>query len=215
MTPFSRSIVGGVRSSDAKILYEETTPDTDPLGPENVLIGLYRAFYRHGGCPPPASRHHIMAARSPLTGTVSGESNVGGSWACPLQEATGVRRHCDHGQGGQSPVYLWIHDGGAEIRDARPIWGRDAYDARRPGSGPRPWKRPPAAVIGQAGERLAGVASIPHIGSGGQGGRPNGPGGRDGVQEPEGHGGLTGPGRSPLADARRPQGGYQGPACPM
>jgi aldehyde:ferredoxin oxidoreductase len=50
-----------------------------------------------------------------------------------------------------------------EFRDARPIWGKDSYESAE-------WlkqetaKEATAAVIGPAGERMAKIASIPHIG---------------------------------------------------
>ncbi len=149
--------VGGVGPA-AKILYEETTPETDPLGPENVLMAFTGPFT--GTRVPSSSRHHVVA-RSPLTG-LFGESNVGGSWGVHFKKA-GYDGIVIRGQADQ-PVYLWIHEDGAEIRDARPIWGQDAFVSAD-------WlksettKRATAAVIGPAGERLARVASIPHVGS--------------------------------------------------
>jgi aldehyde:ferredoxin oxidoreductase len=149
--------VGGVGIA-AKILYEETTPETDPLGPENVLMAFTGPFT--GTRVPSSSRHHVVA-RSPLTG-LFGESNVGGSWGVHFKK-TGYDGIVIRGQADQ-PVYLWIHEDGAEIRDARPIWGRDAFESAD-------WlksettKRATAAVIGPAGERLARVASIPHVGT--------------------------------------------------
>ena len=141
----------------AKLLYDETSADTDPLGPENRLIAFTGPFT--GTAAPSAGRHHVMA-RSPLNG-LFGESNVGGSWAVHFKK-TGFDGIIVRGRADR-PVYLWIHDGGAEIRDAGPIWGRDAYDSAR-------WLKAEtaqtatAAVIGPAGERQAGIAGIPHIG---------------------------------------------------
>ena len=66
--------------------------------------------------------------------------------------------------GRRTAPYLWIHDGVAEIRDARPVWGKNTYETAD-------WlkkqtsEKATVAVIGQAGERMAGLASIPHIGS--------------------------------------------------
>jgi len=149
--------VGGV-GLGAKILYEETTPDTDPLGPDNMLIAFTGPYT--GTRVPSSSRHHLVA-RSPLTG-LFGESDVGGSWGVHFKK-TGFDGIAVTGKA-DSPVYLWIHDEGVEIRDARPIWGKDSYESAR-------WlksettERASAAVIGPAGERLVKVASIPHIGN--------------------------------------------------
>jgi len=148
--------VGGA-GIGAKILYEETTPSTDPLGPENVLMAMTGPYT--GTAVPSSSRHHMMA-RSPLTNLL-GESNVGGSWAVQFKRAgfdgiaiTGKSEH---------PVYLWIHDGGIEFRDARPIWGKDSSESAAFLKS-ETTEKATAAVIGPAGERLARVASIPHIG---------------------------------------------------
>jgi aldehyde:ferredoxin oxidoreductase len=151
-----KKYVGGV-GIEAKILYQETTPSTDPLGPENVLMAVTGPYT--GTAVPSSSRHHMMA-RSPLTNLL-GESNVGGSWAVQLKKAgfdgiaiTGKSEH---------PVYLWVHDGGVEFRDARPIWGKDSYESTAFLKS-KTTEKATVAVIGPAGERLARVASIPHIG---------------------------------------------------
>lgn len=62
------------------------------------------------------------------------------------------------------PVYVAISEDKAEIRDAAEIWGQDAEESAK-------WlkaqtsKKAAAAVIGQAGERLAPIAGVPHIGT--------------------------------------------------
>lgn len=141
----------------AKILYEETDASPDPLGPDNLLLAFTGPFT--GTSVPSSSRHHLMS-RSPLTGLI-GESNVGGSWGVHFKKA-GFDGLVVAGLS-DSPVYLWIHDGGVEIRDAGPIWGKDSYDSAAWLKGETSPKAT-VAVIGPAGERLAKVASIPHIG---------------------------------------------------
>jgi aldehyde:ferredoxin oxidoreductase len=141
----------------ARILYDETDARTDPLGPENVLAAFTGPFT--GTKVPSTSRHHIMA-RSPLTG-ILGESNVGGSWAVHFKKC-GYDGLVVTGQA-EAPVYLWVNDAGAEIRDAAPAWGQDAYAAAAWVKGQTAAKAT-VAVIGPAGEKLAPIASIPHIG---------------------------------------------------
>jgi len=148
--------IGGVGIA-VKISYAETTPETDPLGPDNVLVAFTGPFT--GTRVPSSSRHHYVAL-SPQTG-VLGESNVGGSWGVQLKKA-GFDGVVVTGKA-DSPVFLWIHDGRAELRDAGLIWGQDAFDSTA-------WlksqtsEKATAAVIGQAGENLVRFASIPHIG---------------------------------------------------
>ncbi|MDW7772841.1 MAG: aldehyde ferredoxin oxidoreductase family protein [Desulfobulbaceae bacterium] len=140
----------------ARILYDETGPDTDPLGPENVLAAFTGPFTDTS--VPSASRHHLMAL-SPLTG-ILGESSVGGSWGVYFKR-TGYDGLVITGRS-DTPVYIWIHDNGVEIRDAGPVWGMDCVD----GAG---WlkaetdSRARVAIIGEAGERLVRFASISHI----------------------------------------------------
>ena len=149
--------VGGAGVA-AKILYEETDAGTDPLGPDNRIIAFTGPYT--GTSVPSSSRHHLVA-RSPLTGFL-GESNVGGSWGVHFKKA-GLDGLVLTGRADR-PAYLWIHDGGAEIREAGPVWGQDSTDSAA-------WlktqtaSQASVAVIGPAGERLARIASIPHIGT--------------------------------------------------
>jgi len=141
----------------ARILYDETDAATDPLGPANLLAAFTGPFT--GTRVPSTSRHHVMA-RSPLTG-IFGESNVGGSWSVHFKKC-GYDGLVVIGRA-DAPVYLWISDDGAEIRDAAPIWGLDAYESAAWVKG-RTAATATVAVIGPAGEKLAPIASIPHIG---------------------------------------------------
>ncbi len=149
--------VGGA-GLGARLLYDETSPDTDPLGPENILAAMTGPFT--DSRVPSSSRHHVMG-RSPLTGLL-GESNVGGSWAVHFKR-TGYDGIVVTGRA-DTPVYLWIHDGGVEIRDARPVMGKDSLESAQ-------WlksqttDKASAAVIGPSGERLVRIAGIPHVGS--------------------------------------------------
>ncbi len=149
--------VGGA-GPGTRLLYDETTATTDPLGPENVLIAMTGPFT--DSRVPSSSRHHVMA-RSPLTGLL-GESNVGGSWAVHFKK-TGYDGIVVTGKA-DTPVYLWIHDGGVEIRDARPITGKDSLESAEWLKG-QTTDKASAAVIGPAGERMVRIAGIPHVGT--------------------------------------------------
>ena len=152
-----RKYIGGVGLA-ARVLHDNTGPDTDPLGPDNVLTAFTGPFT--GTRVPSASRHHIMAL-SPLTG-ILGESNVGGSWAVHFKN-TGFDGIAITGRADR-PVYIWIGDEGAEIRDAQPIWGKDTYDSAA-WLKSRTIDKASVAVIGPAGERGVRYASISHIGT--------------------------------------------------
>lgn len=152
-----RKYLGGL-GLGLKFLLEETGPETDPLSEKNILAAFTGPCTATG--VPTSGRHHVVT-RSPMTGLFGG-SNIGGSWAVDCKRA-GFDGVVVNGKA-DSPVYLWIHDGTVEIRDARPIWGKNANESAQ-------WlkeqttEKATVAVIGMAGERMAGIAGIPHIGT--------------------------------------------------
>jgi aldehyde:ferredoxin oxidoreductase len=151
-----RKYLGGV-GLGARFIYSETSAATAPLAPENTIAAFTGPFT--GTVVPSSSRHHIVA-RSPLTGFF-GESNVGGSWAVHLKKA-GYDGILISGRA-EHPVYLWINEEGAYIRDAKQIWGMETYEAAAQLKAETAAKAT-AAVIGPAGERGVPLAGIPHIG---------------------------------------------------
>ncbi|MCX6093593.1 MAG: aldehyde ferredoxin oxidoreductase family protein [Candidatus Bipolaricaulota bacterium] len=144
--------IGG-RGFTSKIQFDRTTPKTDPLGPDNVLIFATGPLT---GTPASSTARFTIGARSPLTGLL-GDSNIGGFWGPELKFAgfdmvivTGKAEH---------PVYLWINDGAVEIRDAAALWGRTVFETedalkRELGDKVR------IASIGPAGENLVKYACV-------------------------------------------------------
>jgi len=146
-----RQFMGG-RTFGAYTLLQEIPAGADPLGPENKLVfatGVLTYSKLSG-----ASRFSVLA-KSPLTGGY-GESEASGWWG-PELVAAGFNAVILEGQA-ETPVYLWLNDGVAEIRDASPIWGmtnRKAYDWLVAEHG-----RARIAQIGPAGENLVRYAHI-------------------------------------------------------
>ena len=148
----ARRFLGG-RGINAWLLAEHIGPETDPLGPENILVlscGLLT-----GTEAPSSSRLHI-GARSPLTGLL-GSSNVGGHFGAELC-AAGVQTLLIRGCA-RRPVMLWIDGDQAELRDATRLWGLDSRTAAESlrtelGKGVR------LAVIGVGGENLVRYACV-------------------------------------------------------
>jgi len=103
----------------AKILWDRTGPETNPLGPDNVLVvgtgPLTGAMFSPSG-------RMMFAAKSPLTG-VWAESHVGGFMGPELKYA-GFDFVIINGRS-EKPVYLYLKDGDAELRDASHLWGRE------------------------------------------------------------------------------------------
>ena len=71
----ARKYIGG-SGLGARILYDETTADTDPLGPDNPLIFAVGPLT---GTRIFNSNRFEVVARAPLTG-IYGEANCGGFW---------------------------------------------------------------------------------------------------------------------------------------
>jgi len=116
-----RKYIGGSGLA-AKILFDETNGQTDPLGEENVLIFMTGPF---AGTNIPTSGRHAVVTKSPLTGIWT-ESDVGGSWGYEFKK-TGFDGIIIKGKANK-PVYLWLHDGLVEIKDAQHVWGKDTYE---------------------------------------------------------------------------------------
>src|SRR3972149_3525125 len=102
----------------AYILTRELKAGIDPLGPDNILVFTTCPA---NGSPLSGTNRFTCAAKSPLTGGY-GESEAGGWWGPELKFA-GFDGIIVTGQSPR-PVYLWIADGTAELRDASHLWGK-------------------------------------------------------------------------------------------
>jgi aldehyde:ferredoxin oxidoreductase len=121
----ARDYVGGSGLA-ARLLWDRLRHDLDPLGPDNPLLFITGPLTGTAG---PASGRFAVCARSPATG-LWGEANCGGFWGPELRLA-GYDGVLVTGQS-ESPVYLWIHDGKAELRDASHLWGAaDTYQTQQ------------------------------------------------------------------------------------
>lgn len=150
---FARKYLGGVGLA-TRIIYENVTKHTNPLGPSNVLVfavGPYQATTVTG------SGKCSAAAKSPLTG-YWGESS-GGAQLGPELKRAGFDAVVVTGRANR-PVYLWINDSKVEIRDADKYWGMetpDAVDALTRVVGD---SKAAVTSIGIAGEKLVRFACI-------------------------------------------------------
>jgi aldehyde:ferredoxin oxidoreductase len=143
----------------AHILWEEQVYNADPLGPDNVMVWATGPF---AGTTVPLSNRFGVCARSPLTG-VWGEAECGGHWANDLKKA-GFDALIVRGKS-ERPVYLWIHDGEVELRDASHVWGKDTFETHdtlreEVSASGRRGELPGVACIGPAGEQLVRFAAI-------------------------------------------------------
>jgi aldehyde:ferredoxin oxidoreductase len=149
-----RKLFLGGRGLDAYLLYNHTKKGVDPLSPDNMLMvsaGILSATLASA-----TSRTHIMA-KSPLTDLL-GSANMGGFFAPELAWA-GFHHLVIRGKA-EKPVYLWIHNGEIEIRDASNIWGKTVTNTQwaiREELGDEDVK---SLVIGPAGENLVRYANV-------------------------------------------------------
>lgn len=150
-----RGFIGSV-GLGVRVLCERMKANEDPLGPNNML-GFVTGLLTGTGAP--STPRYVVVTKSPLTGTW-GDSNSGGFFAPELKAAgydavffTGIS---------PKPVYLWLHDGEAELRDASHLWGKNTVETerilRRELSD---WKAR-VACIGPVGESKSLIASIMH-----------------------------------------------------
>ncbi|MBL7167347.1 aldehyde ferredoxin oxidoreductase family protein [Candidatus Bathyarchaeota archaeon] len=144
----------GGRGFNSKLLYEAVGPDTDPLGPENML--MFATGPLVGTMFPTASRFNI-SAKSPQTG-ILGDTNAGGHLASEIKFA-GYDQIVLEGRS-SSPVYVYVNDGEVEFKDATHMRGKDVYetdDIIKDDLGDRRVQTAIAGPAAENGVRFAGV----------------------------------------------------------
>ncbi|MDO8491513.1 MAG: aldehyde ferredoxin oxidoreductase family protein [Dehalococcoidia bacterium] len=137
----------------AKLLLDRQQPKADPLGPDNILGFVTGPLT---GTPSLFGSRYTVVAKSPLTGTW-GDANSGGDFGPGLKFAgfdavffTGVS---------PKPVYLFLNEGKAELKDAAALWGKDAAqteDALKAELG----DDVKLSCIGPSGEKLSLISCI-------------------------------------------------------
>ena len=148
---FFRRYFGGY-GAGARLLFDRIPKGADPLGPDNVL-GFMPGLL--SGTPFFGSRFQVVA-KSPKTGGW-GDANGGGDFGPWLKNAgwdgvlvSGIS---------DKPVYLFIDDDKAELRDASDLWGLDAIETEAKLK-ERHGKKTSVACIGPAGEKISLMAGV-------------------------------------------------------
>ena len=155
----ARKYIGGVGFA-AKLLWDETNAETEPLSAENPLIFMTGPLT---GIVPSSSRYTV-AAISPLT-NIWGEAHAGGRWAAELKKA-GFDGIVVKGKS-KKPVYLWVRDGAAEIADGGHLWGKDTYEVSKL-LREETDEMASVVTIGRAGEKLVRIACVMNDGKAGR-----------------------------------------------
>ncbi len=149
----ARDFIGGY-GIGARVLYSMMLPGTDALGPDNVL-GFVTGPVT--GTEANFSGRYTVVCKSPVSGTWN-DASSGGFFGPELKNA-GFDGIFISGTAA-TPVYLWIKDGKAELRDASKLWGLDAKETQKALEVETGEPKLRAALIGPAGERLALIACV-------------------------------------------------------
>jgi aldehyde:ferredoxin oxidoreductase len=116
-----RNYIGG-RGFGARLLYDDLKPGVDPLGGENEIIYLTGPMT---GTKSQCYQRLKVTFKSPLTGGYF-TSSAGGYFASEMK-AAGFDVIIVEGQS-DKPVFLWVHDGEYQLRDASYLWRLDCDD---------------------------------------------------------------------------------------
>jgi len=150
---FYRTYLGG-SAIGLHYLLHLTRAGVDPLGPENVLTLALGVLT---GAPISGQSRMTAVARSPLTDAV-GDSQSGGFFPAEMKFA-GFDAAVIRGKA-ERPVYLWMHDGEAELRPADHLWGLITGEAEAKIREELGDDKIEVAQCGPAGEKLVRFAAI-------------------------------------------------------
>ncbi len=148
-----RKLIGGPGLA-AEFLIREIPPMCDPLSEDNKIVFTLGPYQ---GVNVPGSAKWVVSTISPLTGGFV-DSAGGGRWASHFKKA-GYEMLVIEGKS-PKPVYLYIDEKGAEIRDAVALWGLDTVDTGKKIKEVLGDKRVSALNIGPAGEIGNPMANI-------------------------------------------------------
>lgn len=144
----------GARGYAAKIIFDEVPKNADPLSEENKLIFATGPLTLTTA---PTGGRYDVVTKSPLNNVIAA-SNSGGFFGPELKKA-GYDMLIVEGKSSK-PVYLWIHDGQVEIKDASHLWGKDTYETTDELLKEVGEPTAKVACIGPAGENLVLQACV-------------------------------------------------------
>ena len=150
---FYRKYLGG-QGIGMYYLLRESPSGIDPLSPDSILAVTLSVVT---GAPVSGQSRVMVNAKSPLTGSI-GDAQAGGFWPAEAK-AAGFDAIIIKGKA-DKPVYLWLHDGEAELRDATHLWGRITGDVDAAIRDELDDPKIQVMQIGPAGEKLVRYACI-------------------------------------------------------
>ena len=144
----------GVSGLGAKMIYDEVPPDIEWSDPRNRIIWLTGPFT---GSKTPGSGLYGVATKSPLS-TRFGVSHANGVFGARMKFA-GFDGVIFQGAA-KRWVYLYLHDGVAELRDAAHLLGKDTWETEEMLQKEIGKPQVSVSCIGPAGENLVKYAGI-------------------------------------------------------
>ena len=150
---FYRTYFGGSALA-CYYLLKKRPASVDPLSPQNLLIFASSPLVGSGI---PGANRYTVAAFSPLTG-LDGEAEAGG-WFSPELKKAGFDAVLVEGKA-ERPVYIWIHDGTVEIRDAAMLWGKGTGETQQLIESDVGFSKVRVAAIGPGGENQVRYACV-------------------------------------------------------
>ncbi len=144
----------GSRGLATKYIVEEVDAKVDPLSPANKLIWATGPLT---GTMASTGGRYTVVTKGPLTGAIAC-SNSGGYWGAELKMA-GWDMVIFEGKSAK-PVFLYIEDDVAELRDASHLWGKSVWETEE--TLKKQLQQPQARVssIGLAGENQVLYAAV-------------------------------------------------------
>lgn len=118
---WARAYIGS-RGLATKYIVEEVDPKVDPLSPDNKVIWATGPLT---GTMASTGGRYTVVTKGPLTGAIAC-SNSGGYWGAELKMA-GWDMIVFEGKSAK-PVYLYVEDDVAELRDASHLWGKSVWE---------------------------------------------------------------------------------------
>ena len=112
----------GSRGLASKYLVEETDPRVDPLSPDNKMI---MATGPLTGTMASTGGRYVVVTKGPLTNAIAC-SNSGGYFGAEMKFA-GWDMIIFEGKS-PKPVYLYLENDRAELRDAAHLWGKTCWE---------------------------------------------------------------------------------------
>ena len=144
----------GSRGLATKYLVEEMDAKVDPLSPANKVIWATGPLT---GTMASTGGRYTVVTKGPLTGAIAC-SNSGGYWGAELKMA-GWDMVIFEGKS-PKPVYLYINDDKAELRDAAHLWGKTVWQTEETLKKQLQDPLTRVSSIGGAGENLVLYAAV-------------------------------------------------------